>query len=87
MTISSNDVDQFLGFYGDAGEEVVAVEFRAATLVPGGGGEGFGMDDLVSVVAIPPTPLIDIPTLSTYGLAIMVLMLTGAAFYFVRRRA
>lgn len=88
LAITSNDIDQFLGFVADGGEEVAAVEFRAGILIAGGTGEGFTIDNLVSVGAGPPPPgLIDIPTLSTYGIAIMVLMLTGAAIFFVRRRA
>ncbi len=44
----------FLGFVADAGEQIDLVIFRAQNQNPGGGGEGFGADNLAVVWATAP---------------------------------
>lgn len=48
----SNNAGQFSGFWGNAGEQFTGVRFRSINTTVGGGGEGFGMDNL-AIVHIP----------------------------------
>jgi hypothetical protein len=72
----------FIGFVADGGEQVTSVMFRSQTLVPGSGGEGFGLDDMAIASGGG-----QVPASSNVGLAVLVLLLAvGSAAFLLRRR-
>ncbi len=54
-TIQADNLNaSFRGFQATAGEQIGSLVFRSRTLSPGGGGEGFGLDNLLGVTAGGP---------------------------------
>ncbi len=58
----------------------------SVTVAPGCGSAGFP-EDVSTLTFLRGSTLVDVPTLGAAGLALLVLLLAGASFWLLRRRA
>jgi len=78
--------DTFLGFVADAGESVESVLYRSQNLSPGGGGEGFGMDNIDAVSGTGGDGGGAVPATSSIALVLLVLAIAATSMLLMRRR-